>query len=361
MSVAKETVAVGISGGVDSAIAAFRLQKENYKVFGLFMKNWEEDDNEHCAAAEDLEYAEQVCRHLGIQLYTVNFSTEYWDRVFTFFLREYRVGRTPNPDVICNQEIKFKEFLQHAQRLGADKIATGHYAGIQKDKDRYNLLKALDKNKDQSYFLYAINQDALANSLFPLAELHKEKVRDIARQINLPNAERKDSTGICFIGERKFRRFLAQYIREEPGEIMDTEGNLLGKHQGAWFYTIGQREGLGIGGTSGNNEQAWYVAEKDMEKNRLTVVQGQNHKALYHTGLTAEYIHWINKSPDNKTELHAKIRYRQTAQKCHITAVQKQLKVRFDEPQWAITPGQSVVFYSGRNCLGGGIITQANL
>ena len=357
-----ETVAVGLSGGVDSAVAALKLQQQDYRVFGLFMKNWEEDDQDECTAAEDLDYARRICQQLNIPLHTVNLSAEYWERVFTIFLQEYRAGRTPNPDVLCNQEIKFKEFLDHARRLGATKIATGHYVGIRQSTHGYHLMKGVDNNKDQSYFLYLIDQTALADTMFPLADMHKPEVRAMARQSKFTNAERKDSTGICFIGERKFREFLSRYIQIEPGDITDDSGRVIGRHQGIPFYTIGQRQGLGIGGIrqndspANNQQQAWYVIEKNIKDNRLVVVSGHDHPALYRSKLTAKQVHWINQKPKEHHPLYAKTRYRQKEQACQLQITADTLELQFEEPVWAITPGQSVVFYQDRECLGGGII-----
>ena len=353
-------IAVGMSGGVDSAVAALLLQRRGYDVFGLFMKNWEEDDDEsYCAAAEDLEYAEAVCKQLSIPLHTVNFAAEYWDRVFQSFLRDYRRGRTPNPDVLCNREIKFKVFAEHARGLSCDKIATGHYAGIRYTDGEWHLLKGGDTDKDQSYFLHLLQQVHLAQTLFPLAEIRKSKVRELARQAGLVSCDRKDSTGICFIGERRFRDFLARYLDLSPGEIVDESGVPIGTHQGVWFHTIGQRAGLGIGGVRGGSKEAWYVAAKDVAHNRIVAVQGDRHPALFSSALVAESVHWINAPPEDAAPLKARIRHRQTDQDCHIHSQDDLVRVQFERPQRAVTPGQSVVFYHGENCLGGGVIASA--
>ncbi len=357
-------VIVGMSGGVDSSVAACLLQQQGYDVQGLFMKNWEEDDSaEICSAAEDLADATQVCETLGIPLHTVNFSAEYWERVFEYFLAEIGAGRTPNPDVMCNTEIKFSAFLEHAVTLGAEYIATGHYAGISAPHDIYHLMKAADNNKDQSYFLYGLGQHQLARTLFPLADLNKEEVRHIATRAGFLNHDKKDSTGICFIGERNFREFIGRYLPEEPGDITTPEGDIVGQHNGVMYYTIGQRQGLGIGGLKSGSGQPWYVADKDLENNVLIVVQDHDHPLLYADSLVASEIHWVSgTSPDLPLHCSAKVRYRQSDQKCTVSlnnAVNDGLTVRFIEPQRAITPGQSIVFYNDRECLGGGIIDKA--
>jgi tRNA-specific 2-thiouridylase len=349
-------VAVGISGGVDSAVAALLLKRAGHDVTGVFMKNWEEDDTaSRCSAAEDLKVARAVCEIIGIALRTVNFSAEYWDRVFSYFVAEYRAGRTPNPDVLCNKEIKFRSFLDHALTLGADKIATGHYARVDAVDGRYRLLTATDRDKDQTYFLYLLGQAQLGRTLFPIGALTKPEVRDIARQAGLPNFDRRDSTGICFIGERDFRSFLARYIPAQRGEIQTLEGERKGEHEGAMYYTIGQRQGLGIGGRG----EAWYVVGKDVGRNVVYVAQGEHHPALYSSALLAEQVHWIGTAPPLPARLSAKNRYRQTAQPCTVLAHGTGLRVDFDRPQRAVTPGQSVVFYDGDACLGGAIIEQA--
>ncbi len=350
-------IAVAISGGVDSSVAALLLKRAGHDVFGLFMKNWEEDDNEQCAAALDLEFVEKTCTRLDIPLHTVNFSAEYWERVFKVFLREYRVGRTPNPDVLCNREIKFKRFMEHARTLEADKIATGHYAGIRRRNSDWYLLKAEDITKDQSYFLHLLEQEVLAQLLFPLAEMTKKQVREVARREGLATHDRKDSTGICFIGERHFRDFLSTYLESCPGDILDETGKVIGRHCGAWFYTIGQRAGLGVGGTRGGAEKPWYVVDKDIEANRLTVVQGNDHPALFSSSLIAENVHWINRRPPRASFLAAKIRYRQPDQHCRLVDLgTNMLQVNFEHPQRAVVAGQSIVFYQGQTCLGGGVI-----
>lgn len=354
-------IIVGLSGGVDSAVAAWLLLQQGYQVDALFMKNWEDDDrHDYCAAAEDRAVAQAVADHLGIQLYTVNFATEYWDRVFCYFLQEYQAGRTPNPDVLCNSEIKFRAFLDHAMMLGADAIATGHYARLAQQPDGYHLLAGCDQNKDQSYFLYQLNQQQLAHALFPLGELQKNKVRQLAQEAQLPNHARKDSTGICFIGERRFRTFLSRYLPAEPGTIETMEGQVVGQHQGLMYYTIGQRQGLGIGGQTQGNGQPWFVAAKDFARNVLLVVQGHQHPSLYHPALETQQLHWITRSPVAfPFSCQARIRYRQPLQDCtiHLQSTVQGARVTFATPQWAIAPGQSIVFYQQEQCLGGAVIT----
>jgi len=348
-------IVIGLSGGVDSAVAAWLLQEQGHQVTGLFMKNWEEDDDQdYCAAAEDHAIARTVCEQLDIPLKTVNFATEYWDQVFTRFLSDSATGRTPNPDVLCNREIKFKVFLEHALTLGADCIATGHYARVLHSDGRYQLLKGQDKNKDQSYFLYSLGQAALAKSVFPLGEMIKPRVRALAQEIGLPNYDRKDSTGICFIGERPFKAFLGRYLPPCPGDIRTLDGESKGQHDGLMYYTIGQRHGLSIGGPG----EPWYVAQKDLTQNILYVVQGRNHPALFDTSLQASDINWISgHAPKLALRCHAKIRYRQAEQMCVIEKLDDDsITVRFAEPQRAITPGQSVVFYDNEICFGGGVI-----
>ena len=350
---------VGLSGGVDSAVAAWLLLQQGYAVEGLFMKNWDEDDAPgHCPAEQDLADARAVAEVLGIELRTVSFSTEYWDRVFAHFLAEYRAGRTPNPDILCNQEIKFRAFLDYALDLGADWIATGHYARVAGDANQRRLLKGLDDNKDQSYFLYRLNQRALSHSLFPLGELSKPEVRSIAQLKGLPNFAKKDSTGICFIGERKFKAFLGRYLPAQPGNIVSTAGEILGRHQGLMFHTIGQRQGLGIGGTRDSSGEPWYVVGKNLTANELVVAQGKNHPALFRSGLAATDLHWIAGSPPAlPLACCARIRYRQRDQACEILARDSgSCTVRFGTAQRAVTPGQAVVFYQGDLCLGGGTI-----
>jgi len=354
-----EHIVVGISGGVDSAVAALSLLEAGYKVTGVFMKNWEEDDDEeYCAATEDLAVATEVCKVLDIPLRTVNFASEYWDRVFEYFLAEYRAGRTPNPDVMCNKEIKFKAFLDFAMQLGADRIATGHYARIGRRGNEYLLLRGLDHNKDQSYFLYTLGQAELSRSLFPLGDIEKPEVRRLAEEAGLPNYARKDSTGICFIGERRFKDFLSRYLPAQPGEIRSLDDDtVLGQHDGLMYHTLGQRQGLGIGGAG----DAWYVAGKELDRNVLYVVQGQDHPALYRSALIANSLYWtVERTPTLPLRCTAKTRYRQPDQDCLIESHDDgKLVVRFDQAQRAVTPGQSVVFYTGDECLGGGIIHEA--
>lgn len=350
---------VGMSGGVDSSVAALLLIEAGFQVEGLFMKNWEEDDDEeYCAATEDLADAQAVSDQLGIKLHTVNFATEYWDRVFSHFLDEYKAGRTPNPDILCNKEIKFRAFLDYALDLGVDKIATGHYARITEQNGAFQLRTGLDDNKDQSYFLHALNQQQLQHSIFPLGELEKPVVRKIAEKNNFVNSKKKDSTGICFIGERKFSDFLNRYLPAQPGDIVTLENKIIGEHNGLMFYTYGQRHGLGIGGMKNASEEPWFVVDKDLEKNRLIVAQGHNHPALLHYHLQCSQLSWVSDlSPELPLSCNAKIRYRQSAQKCSLKKINNgALQVTFEQPQRAITPGQSVVFYQKDTCLGGGII-----
>ena len=352
-------VIVGLSGGVDSSVAAYLLQQQGYDVQALFMKNWEEDDEkEYCSAAEDLKDSEHICDKLNIPLHTRNFSSEYWEKVFSYFLEEYQLGRTPNPDVMCNKEIKFKTFLNHALEIGASHIATGHYARVKHSKGRYRLLKAKDSNKDQTYFLYALNQQQLSKSWFPLGDLTKPEVRQIAEKAGFSNYAKKDSTGICFIGERKFKEFLNRYLPSQPGEIRTSEGDLIGKHDGLMFYTLGQRQGLGIGGSADGSGDAWYVVSKNLENNSLVVAQGHNHPMLFRNKLVATQLNWIADCPDDiPFQCMAKTRYRQQEQACTITQLDDDhCEVLFDQPQRAITPGQSVVFYHKEECLGGGVI-----
>lgn len=351
-------VIVGMSGGVDSSVSALLLQQQGYQVEGLFMKNWDEDDGtEYCTAMADLADAERVCERLGITLHTANFAAEYWDNVFEHFLEEYKAGRTPNPDILCNREIKFKVFLEYARRLGGDLIATGHYVR-RADRDGHTLLlKGLDDNKDQSYFLHAVGEAEFARSLFPVGELEKPEVRRIAEQHQLVTHNKKDSTGICFIGERRFKDFLQQYLPAQPGVIETTEGVVIGEHAGLMYHTIGQRQGLGIGGVKGAGEAPWFVVEKDLERNVLVVAQGTDHPSLYHNRLYAGQVHWINTAPTGTFRCNAKVRYRQADQACEVNlADDGKLVVIFDEPQRAITPGQSVVFYQDDICLGGAVI-----
>ena len=357
-----QRVMVGISGGVDSAVAALRLIQAGYRIEGLFMKNWEEDDTTgHCAAEQDLRDAQAVCNRLGIILHKVNFSHDYWEHVFQTFLTEYRCGRTPNPDIMCNKHIKFKAFLEHALELGANRIATGHYARITRLENSYALYKGVDKNKDQSYFLCALGQKELAYTLFPLGEMTKADVRALAQQTGFSNYAKKDSTGICFIGERRFREFLARFLPTQPGDIISADGQLMGRHPGTVYYTLGQRQGLGIGGRATSSGQPWYVAGKDINKNQVVVVQGHDHPLLYSRGLVADDIHWISgHEPNTPFRCEVKIRYRQTAQACMVTKIKDgACRVDFPKNQRAITPGQAVVFYAGDHCLGGGVITQS--
>ncbi len=352
-------VIVGMSGGVDSSVAAYLLCKQGFHVEGLFMKNWEEDDDEkYCSAAIDLEDAQKVCLQLNIPLHTVNFSDEYWDCVFAYFLKEYQAGRTPNPDVICNKEIKFRAFLDYALNLDADYIATGHYARCKIEGSSVYLKKSYDVNKDQSYFLHTLNQEQLAKAFFPLGETEKSTVRLIAKKKKFDVHDKKDSTGICFIGERKFKDFLKNYIPAKPGDIVTLTGEHIGKHEGVTFYTIGQRQGLGIGGQRNLPQEPWYVVDKDIDKNQLLVAQGHQHTTLFHSTIMARDVHWIaGHQPTNQENLKAKIRYRQPEQNCVIReATEIGYEISFDTPQWGITPGQSVVFYQQDTCLGGGII-----
>jgi tRNA-specific 2-thiouridylase len=350
-----------MSGGVDSSVAAVLLKEKGYRVEGLFMKNWEEDDGtEYCTAREDLADAQLVADKLGIHLHGANFAAEYWDNVFEHFLEEYRAGRTPNPDILCNREIKFKAFLDYALMLGTDYIATGHYTRRGEQDGRATLLKGLDENKDQSYFLYRLNQEQLTSTLFPIGHLYKREVRKIAQDYKLPNHSKKDSTGICFIGERPFRNFLSRYLPHNPGEIQTQEGTIVGEHIGLMYYTIGQRQGLGIGGTKEGLDKPWFVLEKNMANNTLIVVQGHDHPKLFQPTLTASDLTWISdKAPCCGWVYSAKTRYRQPDAPCSIEKISKgKCKIEFAQPQWAVTPGQSVVVYESKVCLGGGVITE---
>jgi tRNA-specific 2-thiouridylase len=356
-------VIVGMSGGVDSSVSAYLLMQQGYQVEGLFMKNWDEDDGtEYCTAKEDLNDAQQVCDHLGIKLHQANFAAEYWDNVFEHFLEEYKAGRTPNPDILCNREIKFKAFLEYAKILGADLIATGHYVRRGKQNNETVLLKGLDGNKDQSYFLHAVGGNEIAQTLFPVGELEKPEVRRIAEENGLVTAGKKDSTGICFIGERRFKDFLQQYLPAQPGRIETPEGEDIGEHNGLMYHTLGQRQGLGIGGLKNHPDAPWFVAGKDLERNVLTAVQGKNNPLLFNDWLTASSIFWVNDAPTTPLTCKAKVRYRQDDQECTLLSHTNEngdiegYRVEFAKPQRAVTPGQSVVFYLDDICLGGGVI-----
>ncbi|MEO8165292.1 MAG: tRNA 2-thiouridine(34) synthase MnmA [Betaproteobacteria bacterium] len=359
---AKQHVVVGMSGGVDSSVAAWLLKEQGYAVTGLFMKNWEDDDtDEFCTSRQDLIDAVSVADLIGIDIEAVNFSAEYKDRVFNSFLAEYKSGRTPNPDVLCNAEIKFRAFLDHALQLGADRIATGHYAQVREVDGLFQLLKAEDGTKDQSYFLYRLNQAQLGRTLFPLGKMYKRDLRELAARLKLPNHDKKDSTGICFIGERPFREFLNRYLPTEPGNIVSLEGSIVGQHMGLMYYTLGQRQGLGIGGRKEGDGEPWYVCGKDMKANRLTVVQGHDHPALLADALAATELTWISGAKPHCNWVYgAKTRYRQKDAPCEVERVdERECEIRFAEPQWAVTPGQSVVVYESKVCLGGGIIDSA--
>ena len=372
MATKKQRVVVGLSGGVDSAVSAWLLKAMGHEVVGIFMKNWEDDDDdEYCSSRQDFLDAASVADVIGIEIEHVNFAAEYKDRVFAEFLREYQAGRTPNPDVLCNAEIKFKAFLDHAMRLGAEKIATGHYARVRERDGRFELLKGLDPLKDQSYFLHRLNQAQLAKTMFPVGELPKTEVRRLAAEIGLPNAKKKDSTGICFIGERPFRDFLNRYLSQAPGPIKDDRGRKLGEHVGLSFYTLGQRQGLGIGGVKdkkaarGGGEHApWYVARKDLEANTLVVVQGHEHPWLQYRSLVADDVAWVAGKAPAPGPRAAKTRYRQADAPCVLGAASAEsFRLDFppEAPQWAVTPGQSAVLYDGEVCLGGGVIASADL
>lgn len=355
----QQHIIVGMSGGVDSSVSALLLKEQGYHVEGVFMKNWEEDDTDtYCPASVDMADAQAICDQLQIELHRVNFAAEYWERVFTHFLSEYKAGRTPNPDILCNKEIKFKAFLHYAKQRGADAIATGHYADMGHDRGQAVLLKGLDPEKDQSYFLHALDQTQLSQSLFPLGNMHKQDVRAIAKKAGFINHRKKDSTGICFIGERKFKTFLHDFLPAKPGDIVTTDMIVIGQHDGLMFYTLGQRQGLKIGGRKHSEEAPWYVVGKDMENNKLIVAQGHHHPALYTKTLQATQVNWINGLPTTfPLKAHAKTRYRQADQPCIISRIDEEhYHVEFSDPQRAVTPGQSVVFYQARICLGGGII-----
>lgn len=359
-SQSKKNIIIGLSGGVDSAVAAYVLKSQGHAVTAIFMKNWEEKNEDgSCTAELDWQMAEQVADHLKIPIEMINFSETYFEKVFTYFLEEYQQGRTPNPDILCNKEIKFSAFLNYAKQCGADYIATGHYAKIMEKNSIFYLQEAKDHTKDQTYFLAALNQMQLSQAIFPLQDLYKNEVRKIALEIGLPNHARKDSTGICFIGEKKFKLFLENYLPAQPGEIRHLESDaIIGKHHGLMYYTQGQRGGLQIGGLKNYPEIPWYVAKKDIARNILYVVQGEHHPALFASCLFAKNIHWIlGTPPDFNAKLTARIRYRQEKQPCHLYfGNEEQLKVEFEMPQRAITPGQIIVFYENDICLGCGVI-----
>lgn len=351
----KERVVIGMSGGVDSSVAALLLKEQGYDVIGIFMKNWDDtDETGFCTATEDFEDVIRVCNQLDIPYYSVNFEDKYWDHVFTYFLDEYKKGRTPNPDVVCNKEIKFKAFLDHALSLGADYVATGHYARVREQDGKIELLRGVDDNKDQTYFLNQLTADVLQKVLFPLGHLPKSDVREIAKEHELATATKKDSTGICFIGERDFKEFISEYLPAQPGKMMTLKGNEIGSHDGLMYYTIGQRQGLGIGGPG----DPWFVVGKNVKDNILYVEQGFDHEALYSDALIATDVNWIQPvDPTATFTCTAKFRYRQKDSKVHVTPLENgHVEVRFDVPERAITPGQAVVFYNGDVCLGGGTI-----
>ncbi|SFC04981.1 tRNA-specific 2-thiouridylase [Marinospirillum celere] len=362
---ASTRVIVGMSGGVDSSVSALLLKRQGYQVEGLFMKNWEEDDGtEYCTAKEDYADAQAVSDKLGIKLHAANFAAEYWDFVFEHFLEEYKAGRTPNPDILCNREIKFKAFLEYAQHLGADLIATGHYVRRgQDDQGQALLLRGLDNNKDQSYFLHAVGHREIGLTLFPVGELEKPEVRRLAEENDLVTAKKKDSTGICFIGERRFSDFLKRYLPAQPGTIITDQGEVIGEHAGLMYYTLGQRQGLGIGGVKGYPDAPWFVAGKNLDTNELTVVQGEDHPLLFTDGLICAAPDWVaGQPPKSAFRSTAKVRYRQADQDCQVEVLESgQCRVLFDQPQRAVTPGQSVVFYQDEICLGGGVIEETFL
>lgn len=354
----KKTVVIGMSGGVDSSVSAWLLKQQGYNVIGLFMKNWEDDDDsEYCSSRQDWLDAASVADLVGVDIEAVNFASEYKDRVFSVFLSEYSAGRTPNPDILCNSEIKFKAFLDHAYSLGADYIATGHYARVREVNGEFQLLKAVDASKDQSYFLHRLNQQQLCRTLFPLGEIQKTEVRKIALELGLSNATKKDSTGICFIGERPFREFLNRYLPTAPGPILNDQNQHIGEHMGLSFYTLGQRKGIGIGGQKEGNGEPWFVARKDIKNNVLYVVQGHEHPWLHQTTLQAEQAHYIAGHPPVDTHLACKARYRQSDAACTFATHPDGFSLQFEQSQFAVTPGQSAVLYQGEVCLGGGIIT----
>ena len=355
-------IVVGMSGGVDSSVAAYLLtQRTDCSVEGVFMQNWDEEDDDHCTAIEDFRDATGVCDQLGLPLSTVNFSEQYWKKVFSEFLEEYSAGRTPNPDILCNKEIKFRAFLDHAETLGADTIATGHYARCDVDeRGRYRLLRGTDESKDQSYFLHLLDQSQLSRTCFPVGELRKSDLRSLAHDLDLQVHNKKDSTGICFIGERRFQQFLSEYVAAKPGPLLTESGEAVGSHQGIAYYTIGQRKGLRIGGNAAFNGQAWYVLDKDSPNNALIVGQGHDNPRLHKNCLRASQVHWIREIPDTDFSCTAKVRYRQKDVECTIKLESStEVTVEFANSVRAITPGQSVVFYSGEECLGGGIIESA--
>jgi tRNA-specific 2-thiouridylase len=352
-----KTVVIGMSGGVDSSVSAWLLKQQGYNVIGLFMKNWEDDDDsEYCSSRQDWLDAASVADVVGVDIEAVNFASEYKDRVFSVFLSEYSAGRTPNPDILCNSEIKFKAFLDHAYSLGADYIATGHYARVRETNNGFELLKAVDHSKDQSYFLHRLNQAQLSKTLFPLGEIQKTEVRKIALELGLSNATKKDSTGICFIGERPFRDFLNRYLPTAPGPILNDEGQQIGEHVGLSFYTLGQRKGIGIGGQKEGNGEPWFVARKDLPNNVLYAVQGHDHPWLHQKTLSAEQAHYISGYAPADSEMGCKARYRQEDAACHFHSTAAGFELNFSENQFAVTPGQSAVLYQGEVCLGGGVI-----
>ena len=357
-------IVVGLSGGVDSAVSALLLKQQGFDVVGLFMKNWEDDDDDaHCSTRQDFIDAAAAADVIGIDFEAVNFAAEYKDRVFTEFLREYSAGRTPNPDVLCNAEIKFKAFLDHALKLGAANIATGHYARVREVDGRFQLLRGLDQAKDQSYFLHRLNQYQLSKAVFPIGHLRKPEVRKMALAAGLPNHAKKDSTGICFIGERPFREFLQRYLPRKPGNMVTPDGRHTGHHEGLMYYTIGQRQGLGIGGTSNGGGEPWFVADKHLDKNELVVVQGHDHPALLKRALHAQDAAWVSGEAPTHRSYGAKTRYRQADSDCMLdatddTTAAATFALRFEEAQWAVTPGQSAVLYDGEICLGGGVISR---
>ena len=353
----RSRVIVGLSGGVDSSVAALLLKRDGHDVVGVFMKNWEDDDDEYCSSRDDLVDAAAVADVLGIELEAVNFAEDYRQRVFATFLAEYRAGRTPNPDVLCNSEIKFRAFLVQARTLGADRIATGHYARVRQAGGRVALLKGADASKDQSYFLHRLTQEQLAPVVFPVGDLAKRRVREIAREAALPTHAKRDSTGICFIGERPFREFLARYLPRTPGPMVTLDGRELGRHMGLAYYTLGQRQGLGIGGARGAPEAPWFVAGKDPARNALVVVQGHDHPKLHATSVDAIEPHWIAGTPPIlPARLAAKTRYRMADAACTVAGTADGLRATFDAPQFAPTPGQYLVLYDGDTCLGGAVI-----